>query len=156
MMQHTTTPTTDIVPVVMRWDMFEGYHYVGPFGSVPEANEWAIEHDGDPCWHTELVNPEAPLEVRAPDGVAELADDGQDPDGFADPVSDTDGAAFHVLMTDLDPVHLVGPFADHRTACLWGWMNEARGGSLGWQVVWLEDPAARPLTISPAEAETVD
>ena len=32
-MQHTIT--TDIVPVVMRWDAFDGgYHYVGPFGSV--------------------------------------------------------------------------------------------------------------------------
>ena len=47
-MEHTAT-TTDIVPVVMRWDAFgDGYHYVGPFGSMPEANEWAIEHDVDP------------------------------------------------------------------------------------------------------------
>ena len=116
----------------MRWDAFgDGYHYVGPFGSVSDANEWAIEHDFDPCWHTEQVNPEVPLEVRAPDGVADLVDDGRDPDRFADPVSDTEGAAFHLLMTDADPVHLVGPFTDHRTAFLWGLTNERRGGSWG-------------------------
>ncbi|HET7884272.1 MAG TPA: hypothetical protein VFL55_25520 [Acetobacteraceae bacterium] len=63
-MQHTDTTTTDTVAVVTRWDHFDGYHYVGPFSSVSAANEWAIEHDGDPCWHTELVDPEVPLEVR--------------------------------------------------------------------------------------------
>jgi hypothetical protein len=157
-MQHTATiTTTDIVPVVMRWDAFgDGYHYVGPFGSIPEANEWAIEHDADPCWHAELVNPGVPLEVRAPDGLADLVDDDEQPDRFADPVSDTEGAAFHLLMTDADPVHLVGPFQDQRIAYLWGLTNERRGGALGWQVVWLEDPAERPLMIPPAAAEGLE
>jgi len=45
-------------------------------------------------------------------------------------VSDTEGVAFHLLMADADPVHLVGPFTDQRTACLWGLMNERRSGAL--------------------------
>ena len=148
--------TAAIVPVVMIWSFDEGYHYVGPFGSVPEANEWGIEHEDDhgPEWHSELVDPALPLEVRAPDGVAELPADDPDRvpgcDEFEDPFSDTEGAAFHLLMTSGKPLHLVGPFEDHRTAFLWGRMNERRGGDIGWQVVWLEEPSARVRLVQPA------
>jgi len=46
----------------------------------------------------------------------------------------------YLIASWLTPIllHLVGPFTDHRTAFLWGLMDERRGGSLGRQVVWLE------------------
>jgi hypothetical protein len=152
-MSETDDTITTIVPVVMRWDFFEGYHYVGPFGSVPEANEWGIQNEDvhDLNWHTELVDPAAPLEVRAPDGVADLVNGSNDCGEFQDPVSNTEGAAFHLLMPS-DPLHFVGPFEDHRTAYLWGWMNEGRDGDPGWQVVWLEEPTTPVPLVSPKGA----
>jgi hypothetical protein len=154
------TITTTVVPVVLVWSFDEGgYHYVGPFSSVSEANNWGTEHEGDHGfeWHTALIDPAVPLEVRAPDGVADLPanDDGMADDKFQDPFSDTPGAAFHMLMTSGEPLHLVGPFEDQRTASLWGLMNERRGGDIGWQVLWLEDPTA-PVRLVPGCAAAID
>jgi hypothetical protein len=107
---------------------------------------------GTPSWSIRRCR----WKCEHPTAFADLVDDDDDPDGFVDPVSETEGAAFHLLMTDACPVHLVGPFTDHRTAYLWGRMNERCGGALGWQVVWLEAPAAPPLMIPPAAAEELE
>ena len=90
---------------------------MGPFGSVPEANEWGAQNEDfdGPNWHTEVVDPAAPLEVRAPDNVAALVDDLAGRAEFRGRLSYAEGAAFHLLMPS-DPLHLVGPFEDDRTA----------------------------------------
>jgi hypothetical protein len=133
-------------PVVMLWDFHTGYRYVGPFATVAEANDWGCDYEdraGSPCWHSELVDPDVPLEIRAPDDVA--VEPSQDPclERWAAPPSNTPSAAFFLLMTDSEPLHLVGPFADPRAAFAYGKFNEeVRKRDFGWQIVWLEHPNA--------------
>lgn len=59
------------------------------------------------------------------------------------------GTGWYLLMTDAEPLHLVGPFVFHRVACAWGCRNEAEGASYGWQVIWLWDPTAPIKLIEP-------
>jgi hypothetical protein len=145
----------------MLWDFHNGYRYVGPFVTVEAANDWGIFYEdelaGSPCWHSELVDPAAPLEIRAPDDIAVEPTPTPDFDKWLDerepPLSNTPGAAFFLLMTDSEPLHLVGPFAAHSAAYTWGLFNElVRHRDFGWQVVWLENPTAPPQIQSADEA----
>jgi hypothetical protein len=152
-----TIAHTKLQYVVLLWDLRVGFRYVGPFADVDAANAWGISYEElteSPCWHSELVDPTAPLEIHTPDAVA--LDPDPDPwiDQWEGPLSDTPGAAFHLLMTDSEPLHLVGPFADERTAFAWGKYNEkTRARDFGWQIVWLENPAAPVQLVTPKQAK---
>lgn len=53
--------------VCVRWDLFGGYYYVGPFAEAHEAADWATENEGtDISWQTEHLDPNIALEVCAP------------------------------------------------------------------------------------------
>ena len=157
----TTTDTiadTKLQFVVMLWELVDGASYVGPFPDVATANAWGVFYEdvltGSPCWHTEFVDPAVPLEIRVPDAVALEPDPDPWLDQWEAPQSDTPGAAYYLLMTDSDPVHLVGPFDDHRTAFAWGKHNEeTRTRDWGWQIVWMENPAAPVPLLSREQAE---
>jgi hypothetical protein len=152
-----TIAYTKLQYVVLLWDYYEGFHYVGPFADEEAASAWGRSYEeltGSYCWHCNLLDPAAPLEIRAPDAVA--LDPDPDPwlDGWEAPQSDTPGAAFHLLMTDGDPLHLAGPFADHRMAVAWAKYNEqTRRRDFGWWVVWLEIPTAPVRLLSVKQAE---
>ena len=45
--------------VCLRWDLFGGYYYVGPFADSHEAAEWGDENQGtDLCWEVGTPGPE--------------------------------------------------------------------------------------------------
>jgi hypothetical protein len=50
-----------------------------------------------------------------------------------------------------DPIHLVGPFPDHRHAYSWAVAYQARTDDNGWQVLWLSDSSAPARLLTPAE-----
>jgi hypothetical protein len=79
--------------------------------------------------------------------------DPEEEDQWIEPQSRGPNAAFFLLMLYSDPLHLVGPFLDHRHAYFWGVAYEARTDDLGWQLVWLNEPAAPPRLLTPAEGE---
>jgi hypothetical protein len=63
--------TAAIVPVGMVWSFDEGYHYVGPFGSVPEANEWGssrmtTDSSGIASWSTRHCRWRTPTQDCSP------------------------------------------------------------------------------------------
>ena len=67
------------------------------------------------------------------------------------PSGRADVGGFYLLMIYSDPLHLVGPFPDHRHAFSWAVAYQARTDDEGWQVLWLEDPTAPVPLLSPAE-----
>ena len=136
--------------VCVRWDIFGGYYYVGPFADAHEAADWAVENEGtDICWQTEHLDPNVALEVRAPGEMPELEPDPEEPDQWTERQSDV--GDFYLLMIGSDPLHLVGPFPDHRHAYSWAVAYQARTDDEGWQVLWLNDPAAPARLLTPAE-----
>jgi hypothetical protein len=149
--------------VVMVWEYPENLRYVGPFADVHAANAWGVHWEGhvglSPCWHTELVDPTAPLPIEPPgrwDGT-ERDHDGDPPQGpwqrpWLERLSDV--GDFYLLQTAADPLHLVGPFDSEKRACRWGTANEDSRGSeyLGWQALWIRDPTA-PVPLLTCEQE---
>jgi hypothetical protein len=144
---------TDIITdtkqwVCLRWDLFEGHYYVGPFANFHEAAEWGSDNEGtDACWQVERLDPNVALEIRAPGDMPQLKP--EYPDGWIERQGDV--GDFYLLMTQSDPLHLVGPFPDHRHAFSWGDANEARTDDQGWQVIWLDDPTAPAPLLSLAD-----
>src|SRR5262249_7278098 len=61
----------------------------------------------------------------------------------------SDSGDFYLLLIYREPLHLVGPFPDHRHACSWGVDYEARSDDEGWVVVWLDDAGAVPQLVPP-------
>jgi hypothetical protein len=136
--------------VVLRWNIFEGHYFVGPFGTAVEAATWAEDNQGtDICWTVELLDPAAPLEVRPPGDMPELEPDPEKPDRWVE--RQTNVGDFYLLMISSDPLHLVGPFPSHRHAYSWAVAYQARTDDEGWQVVWLDDPTAPAELLTPAE-----
>ena len=136
--------------VVLRWNISEGHYFVGPFASAAEAATWAEDNQGtDVCWTVELLDPAAPLEVSPPGDMPELQPALEEPDGWVERQSNV--GDFYLLMINSVPIHLVGPFPDHRHAYSWAVAYEARTDDEGWQVVWLDDPTAPTELLTPAE-----
>jgi hypothetical protein len=52
--------------VCVRWDIYRGYYYVGPFAAPDEAGDWAVKNQRALWWQTEQFDPNIALEVRAP------------------------------------------------------------------------------------------
>src|ERR1035441_6996566 len=95
--------------VLMRWDIKDGYYYVGPFATSELAVAWARENDGnDDRWYPVFLDPSRPPPLEPPGAIPALV-----PDANAlysngpRPPEDAVGA-FHLLM--FDPPRLVGPF----------------------------------------------
>jgi hypothetical protein len=136
--------------ICVRWDCFGGYYYVGPFANADQTSDWADENQGgDICWELRRLDPNVPLEVRAPGAMPELQPDPEPPDQWTQRQSDV--GDFYLLMIYSDPLHLVGPFDAHRHAYSWAVAYQSRTDDEGWQVLWLDDPAAPARLLSPAE-----
>jgi hypothetical protein len=150
-MNTATDTMIDTKPwVCVRWDIFGGYYYVGPFAAAHEAGDWAVKNEGtDICWQTEHLDPNVALEVRTPGEMPELEPDPAEPDRWTERQADL--GDFYLLMIGSDPLHLVGPFPDHRHAYSWAVAYQARTDDEGWQVLWLNDPAAPARLLTPAE-----
>jgi hypothetical protein len=146
----TDTITDNKQWVCLRWKPFGGYYYVGPFADAHEAADWADENQGiDICWEVRHLDPNVALEVRAPGEMPELEPDPEEPDQWTERQSDV--GDFYLLMIYSDPIHLVGPFHDHRHAYSWAVAYQARTDDEGWQVLWLDDPAAPARLLTPTE-----
>jgi hypothetical protein len=164
--------------VVLCWRHEFGYHFVGPFASVDEANNWAVEvletKGFNLDWQVVFADPTLSIPVRDPGTMPLLQPDpetdpelgrwlqwvsremlGQDrslPAWLGDPLdhsthdrwTERQGPTgnFYVIMTTSEPLHMVGPFSDHRGAFSWGCASEERGGDPGWQAGWTT-PAVR-------------
>jgi hypothetical protein len=136
--------------VCLRWDIFEGYYYVGPFAAAHEAGEWGVKNeDTNICWQTKHLDPNVAPEVRAPGEMPQLEPDSAEPDRWAERQADV--GDFYLLMIESDPLYLVGPFPDHRHAYFWAVAYQERTDDVGWQVLWLNDPAAPARLLTPAE-----
>ena len=109
---------TRLQHVVLRWNICEGHHFVGPFATVADVATWAKDNKGtDVCWTVELLDPAAPLEVRPPGDMPELEPDPEEPDQWVE--RQTNVGDFYLLMMNSGPLQLVGPFPDHRHAYSW-------------------------------------
>lgn len=136
--------------VCIRWACFGGYYFVGPFADAHEAADWGDENQGtNVCWHAAYLDPNVALEVRAPGAMPELAPDPEAPDKWTERL-DCSGD-FYLLMTASDPLHLVGPFSEHRHAFSWAVSYQARTDDEEWWVLWLDDAAAPPPLLTRAE-----
>ena len=163
--------------VVVRWNIYFGIYYVGPFRDADTAAAWAEDNQGaDLNWQVEHLDPTVSLVVSAPGAMPLLQPDPRpDPDtakwlrevlhgdglpvwlGNSDDYSPYDHWAarqsssgkFYLLMVGSDPMRLVGPFPDHRHAYSWGVDYMARTDDEGWQVVWLDDPGRAPVLRQP-------
>jgi hypothetical protein len=136
--------------VCVRWNMFGGYYCVGPFADAHKAADWGAKNQGtDVCWQVEHLDPNVALEVRAPGEMPELEPDPEEPDQWTERQSDV--GDFYLLMIGSDPLHLVGPFHDHRRAYSWAVAYQARTDDEGWQVLWLNDRATPARLLTPAE-----
>ena len=163
--------------VAVRWNIYLGLYYVGPFQDADTAAAWADDNQGlDVNWQVEHLDPTVSLVVRAPGAMPPLQPD-PEPDpatgkwlreilhgdglpawlGNSDDYSPYDHWAerqsssgkFYLLMVGSDLLHLVGPFPDHRHAYSWGVDYMARTDDEGWQVVWLDDPGRAPVLRQP-------
>jgi hypothetical protein len=140
--------------VCVRWNIFGGHYYVGPFASASKAADWGDENQGtDICWQAENLDPHVALEVRAPGEMPALEPDPEEPDQWTERQSDDPDAAFFLMMIYSNPLHLVGPFPDHRHAYSWAVAYQARTDDEGWQVLWLNDPALPVRLLTPAEGK---
>jgi hypothetical protein len=138
--------------VCIRWDMIKGHYFVGPFADAHEAEDWAVENQGtDIRWQIKHLDPNVALDVRAPGEMPELEPDPKEPDQWTERQSDGPHAAFFLLMIYSDPLHLVGPFPDHRHAYFWAVAYQARTDDEGLEVLWLNDPAVPARLLTPAE-----
>jgi hypothetical protein len=163
--------------LVLWWSIEFGYYYVGPFQDAPAAGAWADENQGtDVRWQVVLADPALSLPVRDPGPMPPLQPDPEpDPDtarmlndalgyeplpawlGNSDDYTSYDHWAerqgptgdFYLLMVCADPLHLVGPFPDHRHAYSWGMDYMARTDDEHWWVVWLDDPGRAPVLRRP-------
>jgi hypothetical protein len=139
--------------VVLRWDIFEGFYFVGPFPTVDAAADWGAENEGTNIyWQVERLDPTVPLAIKPPGAIPELApedDDDREP-RWADRPDDP--GDFFLLMITND-LHLIGPFVHHRDAYAWAREFERRTDDEGWQVVWLTDASATPRLLTPEEGE---
>lgn len=146
----TDTITDNKQWVCLRWNISDGHYYVGPFADFHEAAEWGAENQGtDVCWQAACLDPNVALKVRAPGDMPELEPDPEYPDRWTERQADI--GDFYLLMINSDPLHLVGPFSDHRHAFSWAVAYQARTDDEGWQVLWLEDPTAPAPLLSPAD-----
>jgi hypothetical protein len=142
--------------VVLRWNVREGYHYVGPFPDGETAGQWAKEMLVYPEWYIHFLDPRLSLPVRAPGSMpplrppVPLTDDqrwflewGRRRRGIKplpewlgeanEPAENwlenqASNGAFYVLMSTAEPPHLIGPFPDHQHAYSWAVDNEERHG----------------------------
>ena len=89
------------------------------------------------------------LEIRAPGDMPELQPHPEYSDRWTERQADV--GDFYLLMIYSDPLHLVGPFPDHRHAFSWAVAYQARTADEGWQILWLEDPTAPVPLLSPVE-----
>jgi hypothetical protein len=138
--------------VCIRWDMIKGHYFVGPFADAHEAEDWADENQGlDIRWQIKQLDPNVALEVRAPGDIPELEPDPEEPDQWTERQSDSPEAGFFLLMLHCDPVHMVGPFPDHRHAHYWAVAHQAWTDDEGCEVLWLNDPALPARLLTPAE-----
>jgi hypothetical protein len=136
--------------VCVRWSIVGGHCYVGPFADADEAANWGAENQGtDGFWQVERLDPNVALEVPAPGEIPELEPNQEEPDQWTERQNDV--GDFYLLMIDSDPLHLIGPFPAHRHAYSWAVAYEARTDDYGWQVLWLDNPAAPARLLTPAE-----
>jgi hypothetical protein len=149
---HVSDIITGLQLVVLPWNIFEGYHFVGPFAAADEAETWIDDYHGDdPFWAVKLLDPAAPLEVRAPGNMPKLGPNPEELPWWA-AERQADVGDFYLLMVDSDPPYLVGPFREHWHASVWLDNNPALSNyGPGLHGVWLADPAARAELYSPAE-----
>jgi hypothetical protein len=144
----TDTMTTTKQWVSLRWDCFAGFYYVGPFASADAAQAWAVEHEGlNIRWQSAHLDPHVALPVRPPGDVLLLQPSPTAPDHWTERPADV--GDFFLLMILSDPLHLVGPFHDHRSAFSWAIANQERTDDEGWQVVWLDDPTTPARLLTP-------
>jgi hypothetical protein len=70
-------PNPNNVWVLLRWNFFTGYYFVGPFATPDAAEAWIDDHneDDDLCWQITRLDPTLSLGVRAPDGDYPLVPD---------------------------------------------------------------------------------
>jgi hypothetical protein len=161
--------------VVVRWNTNFGFHYVGPFRNAAAAADWA-DPSLDPNWQVGHLDPAVSLVVRDPGPMPPLQPDPEpDPDlgewlrkvldydalptWLGDPADysphdhwterQSARGNFYLLMIDNEPLHLVGPFADHRHAYSWAVDYQARTEDEGWQVIWLDDAGRAPVLRRP-------
>jgi hypothetical protein len=60
---------------VLRWDLRNGYWFIGPFATLGQAADWDNVND-DPNWVIpDWIDPTRPLELRPPGSEPPLSDD---------------------------------------------------------------------------------
>jgi hypothetical protein len=106
--------------VCVRWDIFGGYYYVGPFAAAHEAGDWAVKNEGtNICWQTERLDPNVALEVRSPGEMPDLEPDPAEPDRWVERQAE-DGDFYLLMDRAADLVSgfrevLLGPISEPRT-----------------------------------------
>jgi hypothetical protein len=158
----TITETETEVTIVLLWSFPTGILYVGLFANGEAAAEWRErweEWAQSPCWVQTVIDLDKRLPICAPEPVPSdfnpnLIDPGRSWESWKPRQSDKPHANWFVLMTDGDPLRLVGPFAEHREAFIWGLYDEQiHDREYGWQTIWLNYPGAPIQLMSPKEAE---